>query len=400
MQVGDLINSQDDIDALPVGAEICVVDNEDEFYIKTEDGWEYGSGGRYGGSFAMHGHNKVSHLPPASGTEQVFVESLGAYKIRFRETVLLAQRNNGVSMDPINRAFRALGVDEDSLPPGAGMKVRWDRSHRSLPRETIVEVGTPDHYETYGQFVNSVRGWQPIVGGAAGVPHRAIVTVLRYGINGYSEPEWVANDTTDPEAIAEFQALAYDQSRKTKGETQWCGVVEQTMRALGITATSARRSFPFVLDVDAADLPAGSILLWESDDKTEWQVFIRDNNYGNQSRTRCLFGHRRGTRMRHSQRRMQTVFVNDGRADSFNLPLDLRSFFESVPRGVMFSHMEETTQGYIVTAARDDEPVPGRVAIYGLSNIDTARLPRPTDYTHWDSNFASYDTIYMKRVLT
>lgn len=386
LDVGDSIQEHDELEDLPIGTVICLVDREDRTYTKREDGrWNDNvySSTLSNDSFSMPGYNKVLTLPAGYHVSKKPKMTLNLFKIQFRRAVLSAQRSNGVEMEPIERALENLGVTTNHCPLTPGQPL-VDRTE--LPMHSLVECGDPSHPETYGVYIYSARGWTKIIGDRPRFSPNA--TILRIGPDQTEPLAWWLDDTDDEDTILDFKAKCWQESRRVKSETDWCGTVEQTMQSVGVTADLAnRRSHGPLIHADmVATHPAGTLFAWygthDRGTGNDVLVFIRDDASRNASRTRRVFGYRpSGTEMRHTANRMHLL------RDEDQVVTHGRGVMNMTP-GTIFSIGQAADCWLVLNNSRVDHIGrfdPSREYDLGARGTNTMR------------DFRSYDTITIRR---
>jgi hypothetical protein len=281
-----------DIANLPVGTVIASHREGGTTFTRQPDGlWTEREGARRHNWDAFGNGYHVRHYP--DGVE-VTPETTSEYMWRFRNTTLKAAHSHSVSVSAVTTALAEMGAGMEALPLRVGQSVSNEEDIYNLPERTLVHVGIPSAYNSYGLFqvLGNGHGTRHVLGAQRQVPrHGVVIAELP---DGYEPPVVEETDA----ALAAFKVRAYVIGLKVKGAQDWCSTYEAIVAPLGITAEGIR---PLITGHEmlgskvnpegAAALPLGTVLKWENSDHTACSWFMRVENAGNKAGTRRIFCH-------------------------------------------------------------------------------------------------------------
>jgi len=378
LAVGEQIYTYQQMDELPVGSVICENGNEGRAWEKQRDGMWHGIRGITGvhgaDAFSMEGYNRVWARPGVPPPEPP-QETLLQFMWKFRENALSGAHENGVSLEATMKGLRLLGLDIPwELGPGVQMKTLDDRL--DLPDGVVVvnaSLTDPKH-EDYTLFVRKGRRWTIILG-RAGLGRDAVIV----DYPGVTEtPAWWAQQGDEDAArqVAQFKARAWRVGQQIKSEQSWCNTYEHVIARVGVTARSIREAQvgagfgpgDRIGQRDAVSLPAGSLLIYRSNDWTDhWAVYERDDSCDNMTRTRRIAGHRdeRAASLGHYQSVMTVLAMpieagQPAQADPPQVP----QILDLLPIGTVFTYSGcqyvICRDRQIITWTRATEEIPAR----------------------------------------
>jgi hypothetical protein len=237
---------------------------------------------------------------------------------------------------------------------GTGVPIATDDR---LPDGTVAYVGNPQVPSRFGVFRRKGGRWVPVLGEVTAPGYEATVD----SVDGVRErPAWLdeVGVEDDPE-VGRFKAVAWRVGYQLKREQRWCGVYEEVVRSLGISADDARRhpehgAVPIagqrVEATEAILLPHGSLLMWRHADYPErWTLYVRSPHSSNQAGTLRVGG----TDESHEnyRRRMDVLAVATAEGMiQWTVPNDPPNLVGHLPRGTWVTN---TGTGQRYTVARD-----------------------------------------------
>lgn len=272
-RVGDYVTTRAEYDSLPPGTRFQVY--EGEWYEKCDHGTARAhSGGLMpmttfsGSRYRILQVGTPDYVSPLSNQGGTFDQ----FKQRFRSVTYGNARRSGVSIDPLDRAMRTLGVDRYPLRPGSSLHVSDTEGRGALPH------GTVGHYRDTDRMVGWHGGeWVDLLSTRTGASDEVVID----HVPGGEDLTWEPSD--DDEAnVAAFKAEAWTLGLRLKSDNSWCGVFEQTMAALGISQACVEASEE-VGYLDVASLPEGTILRYVKHGVVV--LFRRDDASTNPART-------------------------------------------------------------------------------------------------------------------
>lgn len=344
-QVGTPIINREQIDALPVGSMIRVRTNHAETYTKIAASghyqWTSVSGDNYPQeSFSLASYNEVGRVgpedPSLAGTE-----TLVGVKTKFRDAALRAQSRHGVDLQPILDAFAELGISEETVVVGAEVDA-GQRVDLRLPMGTLMQRGDPAEPSTYGLFEKRPGGWHPLMGDVTRL--RGTAVIIRVGNDLYETPNWMNEDTSDPEAIRKWRAEAYAVAKKVKTRTRWCEVLEQTIAVAGVTASVLALDGQRVDRYGCRRLPAGSVLRWQHrSNPDEFMFWVRDDAATNTARVRLSFANRPSGVHPSTSGMAAMVVAYEASQGDFSIPIP-NAHLRYLPPGATFAQTDRVSR--------------------------------------------------------
>lgn len=392
LQVGDLLQTEDQINALPDGAEIEAVHNVDEWYRKEGSGqWRTATGRLYDGGFAGGGYNRVRSLPDGTPTERR-VETARQYAWRFRSHVLAAALDHGYDRGMVLTAMREIGYTDDMFPFGVGMRLSTMYDMGRLPEGSVLHIGDPDHYRVYGVFALRNGNFRHVLGNSRTLGHSAFVDLVG------GEPvqqEWI-EERGGPDSVTEvalFKAKAYEVGWRVKKAHSWCETYDNIVGEVGVDRYARRVARAGDTQVGetvppavAARLPVGTVLRWRHHESPETRTvwYMRVDGAANAAGTRRVFGYRDDypNRLGHYQDAMEVM--------SFPQPLDIeggtwpeidvgitRQVWDLLPPGTHLAyhmgHYVKALNGQVGNWYENDDSIPVN-GTYTLRNFTNSEL--------------------------
>ena len=383
--VGDFITSTDQVRAMPIGSVIRVHLTPDRTYTKINyDEWSQGNTGiitHHDGDFSLRSYNVVASYPavpvalPLADTEL-------RYRWKFRQHVLRAQADHGVSDRAVNGALDRLGAGRDAFTLGAGLLINDRRDVDALPRGSVFVVGRPETLRGFGVWALRTTGWTQLLGENTGLvpPGR----IEQYG-DDRTVPGWLTDPATpeDEARIRAFKAMVWKVGWRVKEDQGWCGTYETVLRTFGIDASAEYEAAAadggsllgrVMRGAEAMALPLGSVLRWQAtaDPVGRQGWFVRSAASSNQCGTRLLFGWRNdGINLGGFANRMTVMYHADG--SPMLLDVDMARAWDYLPAGTVVA-----ADGDYFVMARDH-----RLRQHNSERLPVT-IPRTGNYTQGD----------------
>lgn len=324
--------TQDEQARLPIGSVI----RRNQTWTKQTDGrWLRQDREEYHGNFT-HSMTLIS-----VGGGSIEYESVDQFKHRFREHVVAASVSHLGSPTYATGVLERLGVTDETLPIGTGVRLTNETSRDQVPDGTVIYCGDPKRPDQFGAWRRQDGGWVHLLGESRHVTLPATVETVGGRV---VEADW-DKPATEPqtEGINVFKAQAWREGNVAKANHGWCGTYENIMARIGIdssyeryllTTTDGLRGGDVVTPEQAAGMPLGTVFKYiNPHDSNLWAYYIRaDYRSPNQAQTRRLIDHGLGG---HYATGMTLEWHSNFGAMRIPMP-DVADLFQALPVGTVF----------------------------------------------------------------
>lgn len=238
---------------------------------RTLSGWVDNRGTEYGTRDLIRDGYTLNTLGPVP-----LHETLDQYKQRFRTTVIGGAHYGGVSVRPVMDALAALHVPDYPVSPGMYVSPHDADLRRSLPANTVVQVGVPEVWNHFGVFRLNDGAWRYLTGHLATFESIGQVLVMP----GVEPAEWTLGEWTEEQAalVQQFMVQAWDIGKKAQSSNSWCSTYNTVMERANISDEWMQRPQPMTL-AQVRALPVGAYLFWQDD--LNLAIFQRDDDAEN-----------------------------------------------------------------------------------------------------------------------
>lgn len=386
--IGEHVFAKYEFDQMPPGTVIMSTDNSHIQFTLGEDGVTWnptGRNARHDRSFTsrylgLQGQYKVASYP--EGFEMPM--NVKRYAAMIRQGMVWNTEYNGVSMATVQSQLAAIQAGPDDFPFVTGMRLCGNYDRDRLPHGSVVAVGDPSNFETFGLFqYNEQTGrWNHILGRNSQI--QPAVWVVQVG-GQEVEPDWITAPAEPDLAgqIALFKAKTWTAGIRAKSEQQWCSTLESILRRYDITATCARNvpvdGFMVGQTVDAlgASLTPEGTLLTHSTEAGGWAWFKRDTERGRNTARTIRIASGGGLIVGNYARRNLVIqyLPIDGVGTGFTFTNEQ---FAELPPGAMFTYAGTTAHwvkgedGRLVQIGRDQLHIP-RTGVHQLDAFGQQR---------------------------
>lgn len=360
MEISDIIYTEADLAALPVGTVVKRVDhNLSHVYTREAEGW-----------FNPHhvSGNPATDMQAGDPVWQVWSLperrlTVVKYKWLFRDNVRRGSQGSGTGIREVEQAIERLGLQDELFPLGHGLPMSNNLDTEALPDGATMMFAEPG-VRTWNVHRREGGQWHRLVGQRAwNSNYPGGVLDSLDGVTREVPAWWAENGTeADEAAVMDFMRAAWAFGVKAKNNHGWCSTFDNIMSRIGITATSTRRRSTngmnlgdWVDPLTCSQLPPGTILMWTHNEypATRWVYYVRDDTANNAARTRRLFGHRDDDlALGHYSDRMRINHIPTGLpvlSDPetwLNWPVDLTQVWTYLPVGTFLRYATSANARY------------------------------------------------------
>jgi hypothetical protein len=217
--------------------------------------------------------------------------SLAEFKQLFGTVAMGGQQTNGVNFNTVQAALKKLGIE--SLETGEGAYVAFGdkRLVGEMPPNTLLTTRTAPSDADHIVFRVSEAHELQFLMGYERYDQYTILKVLTHPEG--EKASWLSSDSEpDAEELLKFKKKAWQITREVKGQTGWCGVLEDIVKRAGVTAEVESVELPSkaLKAEEVAALPVGTVLRYASLGSSSSVLYVRDDSADNPAKTRKIGG--------------------------------------------------------------------------------------------------------------